>query len=54
MCVCVCVWGRVLLLLLGICCAMKFIHLTKENNIDKNDFRNSQEATSQSIRKENS
>ena len=30
---------------------MKFIHLTKENNIDKNDFINSQEATSQSIQK---
>ena len=30
---------------------MKFIHLTKENNIDKNDFRNSQEATSQSMQK---
>ena len=42
---------KVMLLSLGICCVMKFIHLTKENNIDKNDFRNSQEATSQSIQK---
>ena len=33
---------------------MKFIHLTKKNNIDKNDFRNSREATSQLIRKEKS
>ena len=33
---------------------MKFIHLTKKNNIDNNDFRNSQEATSQLIQKEKS
>ena len=42
---------KVLLLSLGICCVMKFIHLTKKNKIEKNDLRNSQEATSQLIQK---
>ena len=45
---------KVMLLSLGICCVMKCIHLTKKNKIEKNDLRNSQEATSQLIQKKKS
>ena len=43
-----------MLLSLGICCVMKCIHLTKKNKIEKNDLRNSQEATSQLTQKKKS